>query len=145
MYMSHHVVSSPGGTHLRFIRKGPAPWSNPLSYQPRSVLGSIGVVLMSCKVNFHLVRLALHSLMCLLVTFLLIRSSSDPTFVGIFVCMQSFAVNVIKNGYPIRIPSIKKWYPFHKPSLESCTTFKYSKCIVFKSQNQNVFSTFSQP
>ena len=128
MYMSHHVVPTPGGTHLGFIRKGPAPWSNPLYYQPRSVLGSIGVVLMSCKVNFHLVRLALHSLMCLLITFLLIRSSSDPTFVGIFVCSP-----------------IKKWYPFHKPSLESCTTFNYSKCIVFKSQNQNVFSTFSQP
>ena len=141
MYMSHHVVSSPGGTHLGFIRKGPAPWSNPLSYQPRSVLGSIGVVLMSCKVNFHLVRLALHSLMCLLITFLLIFRS----YVRRHIRLQSFAVNVIKNGYPIRIPSIKKWYPFHKPSLESCTTFNYSKCIVFKSQNQNVFSTFSQP
>ena len=144
MYMSHHVVSSPGGTHLGFIRKGPSPWSNPLSYQPRSVLGSIGVVLMSCKVNFHLVRLALRSLMCLLVTFLLIRSSSDPTFVGIFVC-SPLQLMSLRTGTLFVYLLLKKWYPFHKPSLESCTTFNYSKCIVFKSQNQNVFSTFSQP
>ena len=30
--------------------------------QPRSVLGSIGVVLMSCKANFHVVRSALQCL-----------------------------------------------------------------------------------
>ena len=34
--------------------------------QSRSVLGSFGVVLMSCKVNFHVVRSALRNSMCLL-------------------------------------------------------------------------------
>jgi len=81
--------------------------------------------------------------MCLLVTFLLIRSSSDPTFVGIFVC-SPLQLMSIKNGYPIRIPSIKTWCPFHKPSLERCTTFNYSKCIVFKyAKSQN--RMFSRP
>ena len=59
--------------------------------------------------------------MCLLVTFLLIRSSSDPTFGGIFVCSPLQLIS-IKNGYPIRVTSIKTWCPFHKPSLERCTT-----------------------
>ena len=36
-----------------------------LRLRPRSVLGSFGVVLLSCKVNFHVVRSALHNPMCL--------------------------------------------------------------------------------
>ena len=51
-----------------------------------SVLGSFGVVLMSCKVNFHEVRSALQNSVCLLFILLPIRSSPvDPTFCGIFV------------------------------------------------------------
>ena len=34
--------------------------------EPQSVLGSIGVMLMSCKVNLHLVRSALQNSICLL-------------------------------------------------------------------------------
>ena len=34
-------------------------------WRPRSVLGSFGVVLLSCKVNFNVVRSALHNPMCL--------------------------------------------------------------------------------
>ena len=57
--------------------------------QPRSVLGSFGVVLMSCKVNFHVVWSALQNSMCLLCIFCrLIGSSLDPTFCGIFVCAR---------------------------------------------------------
>ena len=37
-----------------------------LMLRPRSVFGSFGVVLMSCKVNFHVVRSALQNLVCLL-------------------------------------------------------------------------------
>ena len=33
--------------------------------QPRSVLGSIGVMLMSCKVNFHVTQSALQNSLCL--------------------------------------------------------------------------------
>ena len=40
----------------------------------------------SCKVNFHVVRPALQNSMCLLCIFLLIGSSIDATFCGIFVC-----------------------------------------------------------
>ena len=36
-----------------------------LRLRPRSVLGSFGVVLMSCKVNFHIVRSALQISVCL--------------------------------------------------------------------------------
>ena len=50
------------------------------------VLGSIAVVFMFCKVKFHVVRSALQISICLLGIFLLIRSSLDPTFFGIFVC-----------------------------------------------------------
>ena len=51
-----------------------------------SVLGSFGVVLMSCKVNFHEVRSALQNSVCLLFILLPIRCSPvDPTFCGIFV------------------------------------------------------------
>ena len=55
-------------------------------HQPRNVLGSFGVVLMSCKVNFHVARPALQNSRCLLRIFLLIGSSIDPTFWGILVC-----------------------------------------------------------
>ena len=34
--------------------------------RPRSVLGSFGVMLISCKVNFHVVRSALQNSVCLL-------------------------------------------------------------------------------
>ena len=37
-----------------------------LRLRPRSVFGSFGVVLMSCKVNFHVVRSALKNSVCLL-------------------------------------------------------------------------------
>ena len=50
------------------------------------VLGSIAVMFMSRKVNFHVVRSALQISMCLLGIFLLITSSLDPTFFGIFFC-----------------------------------------------------------
>ena len=36
-----------------------------LRLRPRSGFGSFGVVLMSCKVNFHLVRSALQNSVCL--------------------------------------------------------------------------------
>ena len=42
------------------------------------------IVLMYCKVNFHVVRSALQNSMFLLCTFLQIRSSIDPTFCGIY-------------------------------------------------------------
>ena len=32
-----------------------------------------------------------------------------------------------KNQYPLRTPSIDKWYPFHIPCLEHCI---YCKCTV---------------
>ena len=45
----------------------PQEWRNSCpQLQPRSVLGSFGVVLMPCKVNFHLVRSTLQNSMCLL-------------------------------------------------------------------------------
>ena len=42
------------------------------------------IVLMYCKVNFHVVRSALQNSMFLLCMFLQIRSSIDPTFCGIY-------------------------------------------------------------
>ena len=50
------------------------------------VFGSFGVVLMSCIVNFHVVRSVLQNSVCLLSIFLLLRSFVDPKFCGIFVC-----------------------------------------------------------
>ena len=45
----------------------PQEWRNTcLRLQPRSVLASFGVVLVSCRVNFHVVRSALQNSMCLL-------------------------------------------------------------------------------
>ena len=63
--------------------------------QSRSVLSSFGVVLMSCRVHFHVVRSALQNLICLLFIFA-DQVFIDPTFSGIFVCgpLQSFVVNV---------------------------------------------------
>lgn len=45
-------------------RRNVNKWAIPL--QPRTVLGSFGVMFMSCKVNFHVVRSALHISMCIL-------------------------------------------------------------------------------
>ena len=53
-------------------------------------LSHIGVVFMSFKVNFHVVRSALQIAMCLVGIFLLIRSYLDPSFSGIFVCGPLF-------------------------------------------------------
>ena len=50
--------------------------------QPRSVLGSFDVVLVPCKVNFHLVRSTLQNSMCLLFAD---QFFIDLTFCGIFV------------------------------------------------------------
>ena len=45
----------------------PQEWRNGrLRLEPRCVLGSFGVVLMSCKVNFHVVPSALRNSMCFL-------------------------------------------------------------------------------
>ena len=67
--------------------------------QSRSVLSSFGVVLMSCRVNFHVVRSALQYSACRILCLLFIFADQvfiDPTFSGIFVCgpLQSLAVNV---------------------------------------------------
>ena len=57
-----------------------------------------GLVLMSCKVNFHVVYTISFaefsvSARCI---FLLVRSFIDPTFCGIFVCGPcSFNVNLL--------------------------------------------------
>ena len=67
--------------------------------QSRSVLSSFGVVLMSCKVNVHVVRSALQypacRTKCLFVIFA-VQVFIDPTFFGIFVCgpLQSFVDSV---------------------------------------------------
>ena len=70
--------------------------------QPRSVLSSFGVVLISCRVNFHVVYsmisiavFCLQNLICLLFLFA-DQVFIDPMFFGIFVCgpLQSFVVNV---------------------------------------------------
>ena len=57
--------------------------------QSRSVLTSLGVVLMSCKVNVHVVQSALQysacRTKCLFVIFA-VQVFIDPTFFGIFVC-----------------------------------------------------------
>ena len=63
----------------------------------------------------------------------------------------SFMYYFWEKRYPFRIPSIDKSYPSHIPSLELCIPFHCLKFTVFKnniinnSQNQSVFSTFSQP
>ena len=53
-----------------------------------------------------------------------------------------------KKRYPFRIYYIDQCYPFHIPSLEFCIAFNCCKGTVNNnmniSQNQNVFSTFSQ-
>ena len=46
--------------------------------------------------------------------------------------------------YPFHIPSIDKWYPFYIPSVELGTLFNICK-FTGLSQNQNFFSTLSQP
>ena len=68
--------------------------------QSRSVLSSFGVVLMSCRVNFHVVRSALQCSSCrILYVYIIIFPDQvfiDPTFFGIFVSgpLQSFMVYV---------------------------------------------------
>ena len=54
--------------------------------QPRSVLGSFDVVLVPCKVNFHLVRSTLQNSMYLLFAD---QFFIDLTLCGIFVCDPS--------------------------------------------------------
>ena len=53
--------------------------------EPKNRAGSISVMFLFCKVNFHVVQ-ALQISLFLLGIFLLIRSSMDPAFCGIFVC-----------------------------------------------------------
>ena len=68
--------------------------------QSRSVLSSFGVVLMSCRVNFHVVRSALQYSACRIkyvyINIFANQVFIDPTFFGIFVCdpLQSLVVNV---------------------------------------------------
>ena len=56
-------------------------------------LSHIGVVFMSFKVNFDVGRSAVQIAMCLPGIFLLIRSSLDSSFSGIFVCGPLFIWN----------------------------------------------------
>ena len=56
-----------------------------LRLRPRSDFSSFGVVLMSCKVIFHVVRSALQNSVSTQCIFLLVRSFIDPTFSGVFV------------------------------------------------------------
>jgi len=72
-------------------------------YNPACVLGSPGVELMSCKVNFHVVWSALQNLMCPLGIFGLINSSLDPTFCSIFVCslLQLMFSKLDRSGQPV--------------------------------------------
>ena len=60
--------------------------------RPRSVLSSFGVVLMSCKANFHVVRSALQNSMCTLYIF------ADQVFLRSYVLrhirLRSFAVEM---------------------------------------------------
>ena len=35
-----------------------------------------------------------------------------------------------RKRYPVRIPSIEKWYPFHLPCLKLCISFNCCKCTV---------------
>ena len=66
----------------------------------RSVLSSFGVVLMSCRVNFHVVRSALQYSACRIeYVYIIIFADQvfvDSSFFGIFVCdpLQSLVVNV---------------------------------------------------
>ena len=71
--------------------------------QSRSVLSSFGVVLMSCSVNFHVVRSALQYLICLLII-IADQVFIDPTFFGVCVCgpLQSFVVDVCTNINPAK-------------------------------------------
>ena len=68
--------------------------------QSRPVLSSFAVVLMSCRVDFHVVRSALQYSACRIwFVYIIIFADQvfiDPTFFGIFVCrpLQSFVVNV---------------------------------------------------
>ena len=53
--------------------------------QPRSVLSSFGVVLMSCKVNFHVVRSALQYSLCVL------NFNSPPSSMPEVIANNSFS------------------------------------------------------
>ena len=69
-YAQKEMRSAKPGNHLKLlciyiILKGVFQWGNSrLLLQSRSVLGSFDVVLMSCKVNFLLVRSALQCSAC---------------------------------------------------------------------------------
>ena len=89
-------------------------WSCLVDRLPNFELVSFGVVSMSCRVNFHLVRSALQysacgNFICLLFIFA-DQVFIDPTFSGIFVCgpLQSFVVNVCTRIL-IFFLSIKAW------------------------------------
>ena len=61
--------------------------------RPHSVLGSFGVMLISCKVNFHVVRSALQNSVCLLSAY----EFADRVFyrsysVSRHIRLQSFSV-----------------------------------------------------
>ena len=56
-----------------------------------------------------------------------------------------FYILFLTERYPFCTPSIDKGYRYHIPTFDLCTLFKIH-CTLNKnkSQNQNVFSTFSQ-
>ena len=59
---------------LRSLRRTDEPLkgrNSCLRLRPRSVFSSLGVVLMSCKVNFHVVRSALQNSVCLSIILML--------------------------------------------------------------------------
>ena len=72
VYLEPEKCTLPGGASTLYreeLRRTDEPqeWRNGrLRLEPRCVLGSFGVVLMSCKVNFHVVPSALRNSMCFL-------------------------------------------------------------------------------
>ena len=66
---------------------------------PLIVFGSFGVVMMSCKVNFHVVRSALQPFQCvysvsIFTVFLLVRSFIDPTGFAAYLFAVLCSLNV---------------------------------------------------
>ena len=47
-----------------------------------------------------------------------------------------FYVPFFTKRYPLRTPSVDKWYPFFIPRLELCIPFHCCKCIVNLNRNQ---------
>ena len=72
VYLEPEKCTLPGGASTLYreeLRRTDEQqeWRNGrLRLEPRCVLGSFGVVLMSCKVNFHVVPSALRNSMCFL-------------------------------------------------------------------------------